>query len=314
MLTLAQIKNSSVGSIAGVNVQDPQFAQYVNDAVRQLMDLGNGGTRGWWGTVQAIEGVAYDGCFVWPSNVQTVLGITDRRGIVEVHNQWYSFVEPNHIHRDWACRWEGRPAADFDGTTCLFQSIASSPTIIRVIPENASDIGQSITLYGQDAYGVEQVYPLILSSGGTNTPAALQSVHDVAKSATAGRVKLYAYDPIKGLGSLLAIYNGGDINPRFLFSLLRGAGHIRMPITALVRIGFYEVLNDSDILPIDIVDAIKSQVQAIRARESGNSGDSYEKDAMRRLVNQVNTRFPLEQFVVSFKPFGRNQSNVISRI
>jgi hypothetical protein len=309
MLTLAQVKSSSVASVAGVNVGDPQFVQYVNDAVRQLIELGNGGSRGWWGTVRSIQGTAYDGCFVWPANVIAVLGMsTVHGGKVELANQWYSFVPEGIQHRRWARQWNGSTVAEFDGQTCLFRSIAANPTKIKVLSNSASDVGVTITIYGVDNLG-NTVFESV-AVGGT-TVNAFSQVTDVAKAKTFGQMSLYATTGAN-VGDLLASYQGGDINPKFLYSRLSGAT-VWLPVTALVKIGFSEVSADTDIIPLDNVDAIKSQVQAIRARESGNNGDPFEKDALRRLVNQVNSRFPLEQFVVSFKPFGKNQNNVISR-
>lgn len=328
MITFGQVKNSSVASVAGVNVQDPQFAQYVNDAVRQLMDLGYGGARGWWGTVQALTGVAYDGCFVWPANVITVLGIRDCHGVVPIKNEWYSFTNPDERHQDFARRWDGRNTVEFAGQTCLFNSIASSPTAIRALSESSQDNGKAVTIYGLDANGnevyslqpdsstggqsIQRGYMLVLGSFPLNTtPSAMSYVTDVLKPITISRVRLYASGP--GIGRLLAIYNGCDENPKFLYSHTRS--RCIQPITALVKLGFTGVAQDADIIPLDNIDAIKSQVQAIRCREGRDPATSvaFEKDALRRLIAQVNSRFPLEQFVVRFKPFGSNDFNRVVR-
>jgi hypothetical protein len=311
MLTLGQVKNSSVANIAGVSVSDQQFTQLVNDAVRQLMELGNGGSRGWWGTVQAIQGIAYDGCFVWPANIIAVLGMKTRYGQIKVANHWYSFVPENNLHTEWARRWNGSPVVEFEGQTCLFQSVASSPTLIKVISNSAADSGSSITLYGTDQNGKTIAETVAIGSVSTN---AFAFVSDVAKARTAGELRLYAYNGSTGLGALLAIYQGGDINPKFLYSRLTGMTCTTVPITALVKIGFSEVASDTDVIPLDNVDAIKSMVQAIKCREAGDNatGDQHEKNALRRLVNQVKSRFPLEQTTVSLAPFGTQQFNQVT--
>ncbi len=318
MLTLGQVKNSSVASIAGVNVGDPQFTTYVNDAVRQLMDLGNGGSRGWWGTVQAINGTAVDGCFVWPANVQTVLGIECLKGVMPIKNFWYDFAPLDDNHRNWARHWNDKPAVVFSGTTCLFKSISNTPTKIKVIADNSQDNGKTITIYGTDSNGVE-VYSLRAdgttqrgllltigsSTGGDITASVMSQVTEIQKDLTISRLRLYAYNATDGIGDLLAEFAAGDVNPKFLYSRVMGPIYFQ-PITALVKIGFSGVTQDADIIVLDNVDAIKSMVQSIRSREAGKyeTADQQEKDALRRLVAQVNSRFPLEQFVVNFKPFG----------
>jgi hypothetical protein len=322
MLTLAQVKSSSVASIAGVNVNDPQFTLYVNDAVRMLMELGGGGvggSRGWWGTVQAIDGVCYDGCFVWPSNIVTVLGIRTKNGPVELKNFWYSFIEPSEIYGEMAKSYNGRPAVEFDGQTCLYRSIANSPTQIQVLADNAADVGKVVTIYGTDENGAELSYtsngvtqrgiPLTVGGQSSFTQSKIAFVEHVAKDITFGKIRLVAYS--NGVGNeTLAIYNGGDVNPKFLYSrILKACSPVQ--IKALVKLGFSGVAIDSDIIPLDNIDAIKSMVQSIRAAEAGNVQDAanFERMALRRLVAQVNSRFPLEQTSVQVKPFGMGDPN-----
>lgn len=322
MLTVAQVKSSSVASVAGVNVNDPQFLLYVNDAVRMLMEMGNnGGSRAWWGTVQAIEGVAYDNCFVWPANVAAVLGMDCRHHEVPLRNFWYSFVPVQPHHHHWIREWDGQrnhrnSVAEFIGETCLYRPIAT-PTIIQVLGISA-DNGKTITIYGTDANGneVTQLRPdgstqrgVVLTIGSTDkTPVAMQTVSAVAKDATVGDLTLVEWESVNGIGETLARYNAGDINPKFLYSKVKG---VKMPVcnmSALVKLGFSAVSQDSDIIPLDNIDAIKSMVQSIRSREAGDeqAGDKFEQTALRRLIAQVNNRFPAEQMVVRFNPIGES--------
>jgi hypothetical protein len=292
-----------------------------------LMELGNGGARGWWGTVQAIEGIASNGCFVWPANIVAVLGINTCHGVAPIRNFWYTFTEPKGLYGEWARRWDGRPVIEFDGQTCLYRSIAGSPTQIQVIADNANDIGSQITLYGLDANGVELSTTVggvtqrgcVLTVGPSNknfSTQVISRIDHVAKNTTYGKIHLLAYANGVG-GEVLADYAGGDVNPKFLFS--RVAEPVCAPgcawcVKALVKLGFSSVVADSDIIPLDNVDAIKLMVQSIRASEAGDVDEAakYEKMALRRLVAQVNSRFPLEQFEVAFRPFGTDGFNRVT--
>jgi len=326
MLTLGDIKSSSVQNVSGVNPSDPSFTQYVNDAVRMLIELGHGGSRGWWGTVKEIEGFAYSGCFVWPADVIAVLGIRTFRGGLNISNQWYDYINPTGSCNDWARCWNGRPVIEFHGETCLFRPIIASPVQLQAVAESAQDTGKQIVIYGDDLNGNELLTVtggvasrgITLTLGSTNvTNIAISRVTNVQKPSTIGRVRLYSYygnAPVE----LLAIYNGSDINPKFQYSTLTANGsaacNCPMSVRALVKLGFRAMSINSDICPIDNVDAIKSMVQSIRAREAEehDSADRHEKMAMRRLVAQVNSRFPLEQFSVAFKPFGRDELNHVT--
>jgi hypothetical protein len=316
MLTFGQIQNSSVASVAGVNVNDPQFTQYVNDAVRMLIELGNGDARGWWGTVQLIRGVAYDGCMVWPANVAAVLGIKHCKHAFKLANYWHEFTKEEWMAEHWNCDWSSRRRlVEFDGQTCLFYPISGSPTQIAVMAQSPADANvASITIYGKDSNGNEVFDPTLGTRGITLTPGsatnfytgvAMSEVVAIGKNATNGPLQLYAFNPITGIGNLLASYEGGDVNPKFLYSRV-GCVNCPLNLKALVKLGFRAVYQPNDLCPLDNVDAIKSMVQAIRARESSNDALSMamEKDALRRLVAQVNSHFPKEQFVCAFKPFG----------
>jgi hypothetical protein len=317
MLTFSQVQNSSVANVAGVNVADPQFLTYVNDAVRMLVELGNGDARGWWGTVQLIRGTAYDGCMVWPANVSAVLAVRHGHREAPVKNFWHSFTGESWKAEHWGCRWGHHESVmEFDGQTCLFYPIEKSPTQIAAMAQSPADSNvASITLYGLDANGNEVFDPTLGTRGITLTPGssgnyftatALSQVTDIGKAATNGPIQLYAYSPTTGIGNLLATYQGGDVNPKFMYSRIRNRGNCPVSISALLKLGFKEVYQPNDIVPLDNVDAIKSMVQSIRARESNNDGlaQAQERDALRRLVAQVNTHFPKEQFVCSFSPFG----------
>jgi len=331
MLTLAYLQNSTtIPNVAGVAPTSSQFIAYVNDACRILLDLGGQNDWGWWGTVQAIDGMAYDNCFVWPSNVSAVLGMHDCRGGMPVRNGWFEYTEPRHEHYDYAQSWwhcNGRDSVmEFKGTTCLFYSIQSNPTQIMVAGSSV-DTGTQITIYGKDYSGQEVTSAqngvnqrgvvLTINPTGSQinvTPVPMSSVEAVSKPVTNGTVQLFAYANSTP-GALLALYNPGDVNPAFLYSKLarmdgstnaNNLGKVPRKISALVRLAFTPVANPADIIIIDNPDAIKSMIQSLRAREGGDevAGDKYEKTALRRLIAQVNSRFPIQQFSVKYAPSG----------
>jgi hypothetical protein len=318
MLTFKQVKTSSVANVAGVNVDDPTFAQYVNDAVRQLMDIG-----GWWGTVQAMVGCIYDGCIVWPRKVDTVVGMKVCHRPVQLENFWYEFVPPDENHLSWARRWghgHRDQVAEFSGTTPLFWPIdPTNPISIQFSCDNPADFGKSITIYGMDSNrrelfadrpdGTSQRGALLtLGSPYPTTPVPMTYVSAIVKDLTAGNVRAWSYNSATGaILNCVGIYGGGQTSPQFLFSRLHGMRPgVPASLSALVRLGFEEVAQDSDILPLDSLDAIKSMVQAIRQREAGGDGRLHEAEAIRRLNMQLRKRFPMEQFVMSFRPFGND--------
>ena len=129
MLTLGQCKTSTIANVTQVNVADPAFAQKINDAVRQLLDLG--GEAGWWGTVQAMVGVVAGGAVTWPRKIDAVLAMDLDNCPVQLANQWYSFTPLDGRMTD-RFRHEGFCAAWGPGV--IVAAYASFPARNRCLP------------------------------------------------------------------------------------------------------------------------------------------------------------------------------------
>ena len=325
MMTLGQCKKSSIANIAGVNIQDPQFAEYVNDAVQMLMDLGN-----WWATVVSMKGLVAGGCMTWPQKIDAVLAVNLNHHPERLANFWYSFVPLNGrfselisnpgFYSEWGRGRQYRNAIEFSGTQPMFAGPTPENCFqIQVTAENPVDYGKTITIYGRDTNGQEvfssqfdgtqnatvsqRGYQLTLASAATFTTTVFSVVTAVTKDITVGDVLAWAYTSPSGTGQLVGKFHGYQTSPEFLFSRVEGVERNRIYLMdALVKLGFEPVTQDSDILTLGNEAAIKSMVQAIRAREAGDDekGEIYEKTAIRRLNMELFNRFPDEQFVVEY--------------
>lgn len=322
MLTLAQTQNSSIANVAGCNVTDPQFAQLVNDAVQQLMDIPE---HGWWGTVQHLIGCVQGNCLVWPSKIDSVLAmrLSDRE--IRLSNFWYEYVPDcrswDESVRHWR-RGQRHNHVTFNGTTPLFiQPNPQQPMVIQFTTDSAADVNRFITVYGLDTNGhevfsvqqpggtLQRGMQLVLGgSGGVpcRTTVPMTHVSAIIKDVTVGPVRAWNFVPNTGLTGQIGMFRGGDTSVEYWYTALPHSPCIRS-VAALVRLGFQPAISPSDILSIDCLDAIKFQVQAIRARDAGDGEKSlfYEKMAVRRLQMQMKAKFPQEQFVLDFLPFGR---------
>lgn len=323
MLTFQQVQNSTVLNIAGCEPSTPQFADYVNESVRILCDLGD-----WWATVVQMNGVAYGNTFTWPQNIVAVLAMNLNHRHAKVTNFWYDYApngnEFQNYFRDigWVDTWRGgrgQSVVEFSGTQPLFAGpTPSNPFQLQFTADSPADYGQTVTVYGFDTNG----QPVITGrTDGTTqrgvqvtlgvvapTTSVFAVVTHIAKDLTVGNVRAWQYLPATGQGNLVGLFSGSVTSPEFPFSRLR---HWRdCPtechwISALVKLGFQAVAQPSDILSIDNLDAIKVMVQSMKAREHGDNqtADQYESNAIRRLNMQVETRFPLDQVVARNETF-----------
>lgn len=330
MLTLAQIKNSSVASVAGCDVNSAQFIQYVNDAVRMLCNMGE-----WFGTVKAMRGMALNGTIVWPEGVDSVLAFNDQCRPATVANYWYEFFPVNenpgfyqffdgYLNNGLDSRFGlGMPKSvlRFSGTSPVYiQPSIQNPFAVQVTADSPADYGKTVTIYGIDTNAQEVVSKrsdgstqrgivLTLGPGIVFNPTVFQSIPNVVKDLTTGNVRLWIYTPTIQQPQQIAVYSGSQTNPQFLSS------HFRSPrlncvqsVEALVKLSPMPVSQDSDLVVIDNIDAIKTMVQSIRFGESGDktTGNEYEVDAVRRLNAELRTRFPNQQVVARVNPIGKH--------
>lgn len=330
MLTLGQCKTSTIANVAQVNVDDPAYAQKINDAVRQLLDLG--GEAGWWGTVQAMTGLVVVGAVTWPRKIDAVLAMNLDNCPAQLVNQWYSFTPIDGRMTGWF-KDEGFCAAwgpgGHHGSVCEFsgtQPMFAGPTpancfAIQVTADNSADYGSTVTIYGLDTNG-QEIYSnqfdstqqatvsqrgvqLTLAAAAPVTTQVFSLVTAVTKSVTTSPVRAWSYANGVATG-MVGIWNGAQTSPEFLFSKIRGADPTRVyRLSALVKLGYEPVTVDADILCLGNLDAIKSMVQSINAREAGDedAGDKFEKTAIRRLNMELESRLPVSQMPFQVEVF-----------
>jgi hypothetical protein len=343
VLTFQQIQNSSVANIAGVNITDPQFAQYVNEAVAKICRLGD-----WIGCVETMVSQVYidtcNGIMVWPSFVDAVLAVKENRRQVQVRNYWYEFLPMGDWDRSitgpfpgGCCGVEGLGRCyyrrdwprvlRFAGTTpVLLSPSPANPFPIQAVAERSADYGKTVTIYGKDMNGFE-VYTTqggVLQRGCTLTLAAsppvtmddngliinFTAISAVTKQQTGSEVNLWVYNVTTPFLYLVGNYGPNEVNPQYLFSQLSSVINPSWKfVEALVKIKPLPVTNPNDIIPLNNIEAIKAMVQSIRFSEAGDlaNAQKYEVDSVHRLNMELNTKYPLDQIESSNLTFSQSR-------
>lgn len=314
LLTLAEVKTGPVGRSCGIATTSPNFVNIVNDAVRQLMERGN-----WYGSLQPmglnVTTVNNVPTVICPREVQSIMAIrpsncpywTPIRNV----NLWYEYLPWNDGMYDWlnSCRGRGYERAVESIGYVTVQNQFASPNYIRVtssIP--LPDVGQTITFVGTDQNGAPLTQTITLANPyASSYPQLWGNVVRVSKSLTAGYVNCQQDD---NNGNLLplAVYQPSETSPQYIVLKLLMFLYPPPTVQALVRLSFVPALNDTDLVLIESQDAIRDMVLSIRKKEAGDyqAAATLESSAMRELNHQMRTRFPNEQFQVSFLPFGND--------
>ena len=327
LLIFGEAKASGeLANVAGACQSSDQFKTYLNQAVRKIMRRGN-----WFGTIQKIRVCVYNDCITWPRYVGTVLANNVGGQHVPPQNLWWNFLPIlkgeywNHWndiqgYANSGRRW-GNMVAEMDGESPVFQNIPCNQSMyIRAYLSWQPDAGKTITIFGIDANG-QEIYTarpdgtfqpgvvMTLSVPYTVTPFQIRKITRVLKDATQGIVRLYAYD-----GTVLydcATYDPSERSPSYVHEKIHGSCHSRAcgglkSIEALIKLAFVPVVNDSDLVLIENLDAIQLMIQSQREKDAGHleAANALEADCFRENNYSLRDRYPIEQTVVSFNPFG----------
>lgn len=322
MLTFGDVKASKVARISGACPTSPDFAQTVNDTVRELLDRGN-----WWNTLKIAKGCIYNNCITWNRYVGTVLAF-NRCGSAPPKNNWMEFnaVLPehvNHFNRTGGFMCAHDLALVDQGTSPVFNQIPCGQNrFLQFYITQPSDVGKTITVFGVDGNGLDiistrsdgTIQPgivLTLAIPFVQSPILFRQVTRVIKDVTVGPVYGYQFDGTNTFP--LSWYAPNETNPDYRTDRLTGSHCVgtncqQFPslIHAYVKLEFIPVVNDDDLIIIDSLDALALGYQAQKL------GDAYDFDGKERgmqaaikvLNMQLRNKLPVDQTPVRFKPYG----------
>lgn len=313
LLTLAEVKQGPVGRSCGIATTSPDFVNIVNDAVRQLMERG-----AWYGSIQPMMlTVNADRTVICPRELSSILAVSPQacpnQWPIRNANLWYQYLPWNNERIDWLADCRGRGfdrVAESIGYVVVTNQF-TTPNYIRVSSSSPSDNGKNISFFGVDVSGNPVALTIAIGVPfASSFPQQFARVDRVVKDLTTGYVTCQQDD---NNGNLLplAVYQPSEVSPQYVrMKLLFFTGCLPPTINVLTRLAFIPALNDTDLVLLESQDAIRDMVLSIRKKESGDlqSAAILESSAMRELNHQMRTRFPDEQFQVSFLPFGKNDS------
>jgi hypothetical protein len=322
LLTLLDLKNSRVPSISGYCGDSAQFLDIANKAIRMLMNRGQ-----FQGTVVTLRMCVESGCVVWPREIETILAINVCGAPILNKNPWFQFLVNNggNVSPDRYC---GAAVMQQDNPSPVYRPIfCDHPSYVRVFVERDADVGKVVTFYGPDEYGNEartertdgSYLPgisMALAKPYVQTPIRFRAITRGQKELTAGMVNVYYTESGEGDDLIQAArYAPRETNPSYRTSSINtlnaylkraGGGQCSRGVEALALIGFYELWQDDEILPIQNIDAIEKMVQSIKFADAYevDPARSWEADAVRELNLQLNNTQPKQQISVKFTGFG----------
>lgn len=325
MITLLDTKNDEgILAVSGGCSNSSRFNYLINAATRQLMRRGD-----WVGTITPIHVCVRNGCLVFPRYVGSIrkLNLCSRRPnngsmqAVPLKNEWFEFIEPRAFRHGFSGMGE-QPVMFSEGRAPAYSDIYGDGRLVRAYPRCQADIGKTITIFGVDNGN----QPLRTNNGdGTwsdgvtitladpfgSTSLFVRRIDRVVKDVTQCQVFLYAYNASADVLEDLAIYDPGETSPdyqRYKLQSQQGrscCGNANS-VVALVKLQYIPAKFDTDLVIIDNLDALKLEIQSIRAGEAGDRElmKQFQADAVAECNRALEDAFPDDTVPISNEVFG----------
>jgi hypothetical protein len=327
MLTLGQCRtNAALKRIAGKCATSQDFADLVNESIERGIKRG-----AWFETEQLLYTCVYSGCFVMPRYVLEVRKVNMCHKEMPVHSVYYQFMGAYQQSCGGYQNWKGTNIGFTQlGTSPVFQDVLGEGRLIRAYARAQSDLGKHLTLFGTDNNGqplntynpdgsVTPGVTLTLAAPFASTPTYVRHIDRVNIDLTQDLVDVYAYNPTTNLLEPIAQYEPTDTCPSFAKYQLSmpwpylSTGSVQpnccgtpQGILAMVKLKYIPAINDTDLVLINDVSALKKLMMSIIREDAGDiqGAKAFEADAVHELNRQSEDHVPEDQFAASDNTFG----------
>ena len=278
----------------------PIVVSRINEACRRLMHKAN-----WSGTVARIRFATYNNTITLPRGALAVLDVDVDTVPRQVFGQTYEFLEngPGELQ---PLEGYGSDLLDLgDGYPTFFEIPTGQNCQLVAFSTAREDIGKQLTLWGMKDHNMEAltagVPGELLTIGWwkngvegsiqVNTmpdlsTSSFNQITAVKKPVTVGYVSLYTYKPVVTPGVataednrmyFLAKYHPEETQPGYRrYRLTQPDTDNGANVLCRVKMRFEPLSHDTDILPIQNLDALKMSVIAIREENDKNAASAKE--------------------------------------
>ena len=281
---------------------DARTTEYINEAQRRLIESGK-----WKGTYGKFTICVTDGCIAWPRQIETIESVALNQNVGTVRNDWFEFVESGYGLFDNKDN-VGYQLID-RGESPTQKDMSGAGKKIRVYAFVAADAGKTINIQGYDennnwvrtqsggSYIDGETVTLI--NGFVDTTTVFKSITGVRKDVTQANVQLYELTDASAPTLVdLATYEPDETLPSYRRSLIPSLGGAagcedgtdkKVAVTVIAKLRFINAVNDTDVLMVSDLYAIKNMANAIKLEENRDFGaaSEYRNLAFDSLQNQL---------------------------
>ena len=294
--------------LGGRCFSDSSVLNAINESIEILIDEGD-----WKHTVQKIVMATTNKCIALPKGVETILKANYCRNPMNVWTHGWEFLS------------SGPGTLEYGGDNGIYNDMADMgwhPTFyplgglslkLLALSTDASDVDLKIKIWGRAGILQEEVFDNLSPDGRGESLGIIQwdggvdgsldkSVYSVSKTAndyrqitriekpvTNGYVTLVGIDDDDNI-AFLAKYSPLETVPSYRRYRVTGMGKTEASnIVMLVKMGYYPLVNDEDVLSIQHLPAIRQMIMAQQEKRDGEfqKGIALHADAVRLLHQQL---------------------------
>lgn len=184
--------------------------KYINRARRLLWE-----EKEWNSTAEYFCVKCADQCFTLPNRYAQIKLAWVNGNPASLADEWFqSTAWSNLYNRGNSCH---RLISEVGGQHVLFRDYTARPYHIAVMAEKMDDAGVKLMFEAQNEYASYLNVEVTAQNGPSigKSTELVTAIRAVSKPKTAGRIRVYAYDPVLDIQFLIAIYQPSDVNPSF---------------------------------------------------------------------------------------------------
>jgi hypothetical protein len=230
----------------------------VNQARRLLWNK-----KAWTSQEEYVQICCVDECFTLPSRYEQIKLAWINNESASLADEWFNATNAFALHADRSCH---RLITEVGGLHVVYRNYLVRPYQISIVAENIEDIGVEISFEAYNEYSSYNQITVLATRPPelSKSNESIIGIRSVSKPKTKGRIRVYAYDPVLQISTLISIYQPSDVNPTWRrFKAPKGCN----AITIYASKKYFDLEDPKELVEF-IPDAMIYAVLALNSREN----------------------------------------------
>jgi len=275
--TLGELKSQIYSTIVpNLNSQDnvDRVVSYINLAQERLINSGK-----WNGTIYPVRFISPEGVVTLPRRFISALAAKwvkdEASGPIKIRNGWFSYLTP--IADLWSSTYWPRYGfnetfiSDMGDGFCTFKDSPYEQYTLKIVIENASDVGNQIVIKGKDASGdLVTIMPTLANPSVSPTQVFSGQLSMVSKPITFGAIDIFAVnaaDPSQE--ELIGEYENSETNASYHRYAVPNDPEVDY-VDVLCKVRYVPCVVDTDEVIVSNLGALKNMLISLRYEDEAD--------------------------------------------